>query len=152
MRGVVSAAMTGALDRLGFAQCFDIVAGASAGAINAAALLAGEAQRATAAYCGPLASRSFVNPLRALRGKPVIDVNTVLDYVAGLDAAGHERVTGSEVKLLCLATDVESARPVVLQGIGPSGSYGTRSSPPAGCHGPAGRPWSWAGAGISTAG
>ena len=117
MRGVVSAAMTGALDRLGFAQCFDIVAGASAGAINAAALLAGEAQRATAAYCGPLASRSFVNPLRALRGKPVIDVNTVLDYVAGLDAAGHERVTGSEVKLLCLATDVESARPVVLQGM-----------------------------------
>ncbi len=117
MRGVVSAAMTGALERLGFARCFDIVAGASAGAINGAALLAGEAQRASAAYCGPLASRSFVNPLRVLRGKPVLDVNDVLHYVAGIDAAGHERVTSSDTRLLCIATDVESARPVVLQGM-----------------------------------
>jgi predicted patatin/cPLA2 family phospholipase len=117
MRGVVSAAMTGALERLGFGTCFDIVAGASAGAINGAALLAGEAQRGSAAYCGPLASKSFVNPLRVLRGKPVIDVNDVLELVTGIDAAGHERVTASGVKLLCVATDVESARPVVLQGM-----------------------------------
>ena len=117
MRGVVSAAMTGALERLGFAACFDIVVGASAGAINGAGLLAGEAQRAAAAYCGPLASKTFVNPLRVLRGKPVIDVNDVLELVTGIDASGHERVTGSGVKLLCVATDVESARPVVLQGM-----------------------------------
>ena len=29
-------------------------------------------------YHGPFASRSFVNPARVLRGKPVIDVNYVL--------------------------------------------------------------------------
>jgi predicted patatin/cPLA2 family phospholipase len=117
MRGVVSAAMAGAIERLGLTPCFDLVVGSSAGAINGAALLAGSAGEATAAYCGPLASRSFVNPLRLLRGKPVIDVNDVLDHVARIDAAGHERVTGSAAALHCVATDVESGRPVDLCGM-----------------------------------
>jgi len=117
MRGVVSAAMTSALERLGLTPCFDLVVGASAGAINGAALLAGAAQQASAAYCGPLASKTFVNPLRVLRGKPVIDVNDVLELAAGLDAAGHERVTGGPAELHCVAVDVESAEPVVLRGM-----------------------------------
>ena len=45
MRGVVSAGMTAALERLGLTPCFDLVVGASAGAINGAALLSGAAQR-----------------------------------------------------------------------------------------------------------
>jgi predicted patatin/cPLA2 family phospholipase len=114
MRGVVSAAMAGAVERLGLTSCFDLVVGSSAGAINGAALLAGAAQQATAAYCGPLASRSFVNPLRLLRGKPVIDVNDVLEYAAGVDATTHERVAQA---LHCVATDVETGRPVVLHGM-----------------------------------
>jgi predicted patatin/cPLA2 family phospholipase len=117
MRGVVSAAMAGAIERLGLTPSFDLVVGSSAGAINGAALLAGAAGEATAAYCGPLASRSFVNPLRLLRGKPVIDVNDVLDHVARIDAAGHERVTGSSAALHCIATDVASGRPVDLHGM-----------------------------------
>src|SRR5215207_374535 len=75
MRGVVSAGMTAALERLELTPCFDLVVGASAGALNAAALLAGAARESAAAYWGPLASRSFVSPVRALRGKPVIDVD-----------------------------------------------------------------------------
>ena len=38
MRGVVSAGMTAALERLGLTRCFDLVVGSSAGALNAAAL------------------------------------------------------------------------------------------------------------------
>ena len=64
MRGVVSAGMTAAIERLGLTQGFDLVAGASAGAINGAALLAGAAGRAVATYTGPLASRAFINPFR----------------------------------------------------------------------------------------
>ncbi len=44
MRGVVSAGMTAALERLGLTPCFDLVVGASAGAINGAAFLAGAAR------------------------------------------------------------------------------------------------------------
>ncbi len=117
MRGVVSAGMTAALERLGMGPAFDLVVGSSAGAINGAGLLAGAAQRATAAYCGPLASRSFVNPLRVLRGKPVIDVNDVFEFVAGADVGGHERVTGAGADLHCIAVDIESARAVDLHGM-----------------------------------
>jgi predicted patatin/cPLA2 family phospholipase len=117
MRGVVSAAMTAALERLGLAQSFDLVVGSSAGAINGAALVAGAARQGAAAYCGPLASRSFVNPARVLRGKPVIDVNDILDLASGLDAAGYERVVGSRVELHCIAVEVESAGCVVLSGM-----------------------------------
>src|SRR5215203_953091 len=98
MRGVVSAAMTAALLRMQLTRCFDLVVGASAGAINGAALLAGAARHGAAAYCGPLASRSFVSPAKLLRGKPVIDVNQILDLAAGLDAAGRSEEHTSELQ------------------------------------------------------
>jgi predicted patatin/cPLA2 family phospholipase len=118
MRGVVSAAMTAALERHGLTSCFDLVVGSSAGAINGAALIAGVAREGAATYCGPLASRSFVNPARVLIGRPVIDVNSLLTYAAdGLDFGRHERVLSSPIALHCVATGVESAGPVDLSGM-----------------------------------
>jgi predicted patatin/cPLA2 family phospholipase len=118
MRGVVSAAMTAALERMGLTDCFDLVVGASAGAINGAALLARVAQHGAATYCGPLASRSFVNPARLLVGRPVIDVNYILEYASdGLDAQRHDRVLASPIALHCIAVDVDSAEPVDHHGM-----------------------------------
>ncbi len=118
MRGVVSAGMTAALERLGLTPCFDLVVGASAGAINGAALIAGVARDGAATYHGPLASRSFVNPARVLRGRPVIDVNYVLNYASsGLDMARHDRVVASPVALHCVAVRVETARSEVFSGM-----------------------------------
>ena len=118
MRGVVSAGMTAALERLGLTGCFDLVVGASAGAINGAALIAGVAREGAAAYHGPLASRKFVNPARALRGRPVIDVSYVLEYAsAGLDAGRHERVLASPIALHCVAVSVETADTVTFSGM-----------------------------------
>jgi predicted patatin/cPLA2 family phospholipase len=118
MRGVVSAGMTAALERLGLTPCFDLVVGASAGAINGAALLGGVAQEGAAMYHGPLASRSFVNPARVLRGRPVIDVGYVLRYASGgLDAARHDRVVAGAAAIHCVATSVETAQPVVFSGM-----------------------------------
>jgi predicted patatin/cPLA2 family phospholipase len=118
MRGVVSAGMSAALERMGLAACFDLVAGASAGAINGAALIAGVACEGAATYCGPLASRAFVNPARLLLGRPVIDVNYVLDYAsAEFDRTRHDRVIASPIGLLCIAVSVEEARPIVFSGM-----------------------------------
>jgi predicted patatin/cPLA2 family phospholipase len=118
MRGVVSAGMSAALERLGLTGCFDLVVGASAGAINGAALIAGVAREGAAAYHGPLASRKFVNPARALRGRPVIDVSYVLEYAsAGLDAGRHERVLASAIALHCVAVSVETAETVTFSGM-----------------------------------
>jgi predicted patatin/cPLA2 family phospholipase len=109
--------MAGALERMGLTPCFDVVVGSSAGAINGAALLAGSAVRAAEAYCGPLASRSFVSPMKVVRRKPVIDVEQILDLATGLDAAGHEKVMGSGAELHCVAVDVETARTTTLTGM-----------------------------------
>ena len=117
MRGVVSAGMAAALERIGLTPAFDLVAGASAGAINGAALLAGVAGPAVDTYTGPLASRAFINPLRLLRGRPVLDVNDILKLATGLQDTRHDRITGGSVDLHCVAVEVDSARTVTLRGM-----------------------------------
>src|SRR3954453_535744 len=118
MRGVVSAGMTAALERLGLTACFDLVVGSSAGAINGAALLAGVARPAAAMYHTVLASRKFVNPVRLLFGRPALDVRFVLAHAAGaLDADRHERTISSPIPLRCVALDVDSARSVEFSGM-----------------------------------
>jgi predicted patatin/cPLA2 family phospholipase len=118
MRGVVSAGMTAALERLGLGGAFDLVVGASAGALNGAAFLAGVAAGSAAAYHGTLATREFVNPARLLLGRPAIDVRLILRLASdGLDAGRHERTLASPVPLHCLAVDVDTAEPVDLTGM-----------------------------------
>jgi predicted patatin/cPLA2 family phospholipase len=118
MRGVVSAGMTAALERLGLTRCFDLVVGSSAGALNAAALLAGVARPAAALYHTVLASRRFVNPVRLLFGRPALDVRFVLAHAAGeVDAGRHERTIASPIRLHCVALDVDSARSVEFSGM-----------------------------------
>jgi predicted patatin/cPLA2 family phospholipase len=105
--------MVAALERLGLTDAFDLVVGSSAGAINGAAFLARAGERASDAYCGPLASRSFVNPLRVLRGKPVLDVNDVLDLVYGGDVSA---LAANADSLHCIALDIDTAEAVDLHG------------------------------------
>ncbi len=118
MRGVVSAAMTGALEHLGLAGSFDLVTGTSAGALNAAALLAGVAAGCAAEYAEGFAGREFINPARLLLGRPAVNVEYTLDYSsAALDAGRHARAIASEVELHCVATDVATAAPCALTGM-----------------------------------
>jgi predicted patatin/cPLA2 family phospholipase len=118
MRGVVSAGMTAALERLGMSRAFDLVVGSSAGALNGAAFLAGVAAGSAAAYHGTLATREFVNPARLLLGRPALDVGWVVHNAHdGLDAGRHERTLASSAPLHCLAVDVDTAEPVDLTGM-----------------------------------
>jgi predicted patatin/cPLA2 family phospholipase len=111
MRGVVSAGMTAAIERLGLTRCFDLVVGASAGALNGAALLAEVARGCADAYHGAFAaSRAFINPLRLLLGRPAVDVRFVLEHADdGLDADRHERALASPIPLHAVAVDVDTA-------------------------------------------
>ncbi|MCW3046309.1 MAG: patatin-like phospholipase [Solirubrobacterales bacterium] len=118
MRGVVSAGMTAAIERLGLRDCFDLVVGSSAGALNGAALLGRVAGAAAATYYGPLASREFINPARMLLGRPALDVEFVLGLASsGLDPDRHERTITSLVGLHCVAVDVDTAEPVTFTGM-----------------------------------
>lgn len=119
MRGVVSSAMCAVLEREGLLEAFDLAAGASAGALNAAALLAGVADGCTREYAGAFTSRRFINPGRLLLGRAVVDVGFVLDYdhPDTLDADRHQRTLESPVELHCVACDVATAGAVDLHGM-----------------------------------
>jgi predicted patatin/cPLA2 family phospholipase len=116
MRGVVSAGMAAAIERLGLSACFDLVVGTSAGALNGAALLAGVAEGCWTAYYSSMTTRRFINPWRLLIGRAAVDVAYTLDHAdeTGLDAGRHARTAASRTPLHCIAVDVDTAEPVAL--------------------------------------
>lgn len=116
MRGVVSAGMVSALEALGMTDAFDAVYGSSAGAINAAYFLAGQAALGTTIYFEDINNRRFINLQRPLYGRPILDLGYLIDEVAvtrkPLDVG---RVLASRSPLAVLATDVATCSPVVLR-------------------------------------
>jgi predicted patatin/cPLA2 family phospholipase len=67
---------------MGFTDAFDAVYGSSAGAINAAYFLAGQARIGTTVYYEDINSRSFIDMRRAVFGRPIVDLGFLLDEVA----------------------------------------------------------------------
>ena len=118
MRGVVSAGMTAAIEQLGLTDAFDEVHGASAGAFNAAFLLAGQATYLTGLYPHGFGDPSFASLRRVLRGRPPFD----MDYVIGQvwrqrRPLAIARILSRGIELHCTATDVERAAIVDLDGL-----------------------------------
>jgi predicted patatin/cPLA2 family phospholipase len=109
MRGVISAGMVSALEALGLTHAFDEIYGSSAGAINAAYFLAGQARLGTTVYYEDINNRHFIDLRRALLGRPIVDLGFLLDEVAmrrkRLDT---DAVLGANSPLTVLATDVDS--------------------------------------------
>ena len=81
MRGVVSAGMTAAIEQLGFTNTFDEVHGASAGAFNAAFLIAGQASYLTGLYQHGFGNPRFVSVRRVLRGRSLFNMDYVINEV-----------------------------------------------------------------------
>jgi len=78
MRGVYSMSVLAALEEMGFGSCFDHIAGSSAGALNSAYFITGQAAYGVETYVRFLSTRHFVNPWR--RGKRV-DIDYLIDGV-----------------------------------------------------------------------
>ncbi len=115
MRGVVSAGMSAAIEQLGFSNAFDEVHGASAGAFNAAFLIAGQASYLTGLYQHGFGNPTFVSVRRVLRGRSLFNMDYVVNEVWRTQRPLHtERILASEIKLHCTATDVETAEVVDL--------------------------------------
>jgi predicted patatin/cPLA2 family phospholipase len=115
MRGVVSAGMTAALEQLGLRDSFDEVHGASAGAFNAAFLLAGQGAYLTALYLHGFGDPAFVSVRRALRGGPALDMDYVVhDVWTRQRPLRFDTILGSAIALHCTATDADRAEIVDL--------------------------------------
>src|SRR4051794_21725628 len=97
MRGGVAAGMCTVLEAAGLMSCFDRVYGCSAGALTGTFAAAGLASRWAMGF-HHLATRHFIDPLRALRGRPVIDLRWLFEEMipsrvplpAGAPGAGPE--------------------------------------------------------------
>jgi predicted patatin/cPLA2 family phospholipase len=115
MRGVISAGMVWALEDLGYVDAFDAVYGSSAGAINAAYFLAGQAGLGTTIYYEDINNASFIRLARAAVRRPIVNLGYLLDDVAvRRKPLRVERVLTSASPLSVLATDVDRQAPRVF--------------------------------------
>src|SRR3954452_12638536 len=80
MRGAVSAGMCLTLEAAGLMSSFDRVYGCSSGALTGCFAAAGQSSvwATSFEHC---ANRAFIDPRRALRGRPVLDLDYLFDHV-----------------------------------------------------------------------
>jgi len=107
MRGVISAAMAAGLEQLGLLNSFDDVFGASVGAINGAAFIAGRAALCTASYYNEMTTPEFFDLKRLFRGRPALSLSFVLDISAEVTRPiPWDRVVTSPIRLHPIATSL----------------------------------------------
>jgi predicted patatin/cPLA2 family phospholipase len=108
-RGIYSNGMAVELERRGLTQVFDDVYGSSMGAITGAWLLSGKAEHGASFWWHPEVLPNVIRPRAALRRKPVVDLEFLMNEVyqqwAGLDFDG---VLASPVRLHPIATDADT--------------------------------------------
>ena len=116
MRGAVSAGMVIAIHELGLTDAFDFVFGASAGALNAVWQLSGNPADGLEPYADPSLIRQYIRRSNALRGRPVVDTQHLVErlYEERLPLR-FETVLSHRVRLHPLATDVETGAAVDLE-------------------------------------
>jgi predicted patatin/cPLA2 family phospholipase len=117
MSGVVSAGMLAALEYIGLLPAFDVVYGSSAGAINGAYFLAGQAASGAALYYENINNSRFLNPLRLLCGAPPISLNFLFEraMIRG-KPLNWRKVVQSPIELVPLGTSVKTGETVLLRG------------------------------------
>jgi predicted acylesterase/phospholipase RssA len=108
MRGTVSAGMALALHELGMVPAFDAVYGSSAGAITGAWLLSSTPE-GLRGWADPDYARTLIRWSALLRGRPVVDVRTLVEVVYQTEfPMDFDSVLASPVGYHPLGTDAET--------------------------------------------
>jgi len=117
MRGVVSAGMVAGLEYLGLLPAFDVIYGTSAGAINGAYFVAGQAAYGASIYYDEINNSQFINPLRWLCGDPPVSLDYLFEHVMiRRKPLEWRRVLHSPIELVPVATSIQQACAVLLRG------------------------------------
>lgn len=115
MRGVVSAGMVAALEQLNLLESFDAVYGASAGAINGAYFLAGQARYGTTIFYENINNKEFVDLRRLVYGQPAVSLEYLLDDVCvNQKPLIVDKVLQSSIPLRVIAANLESLKSETL--------------------------------------
>lgn len=111
MRGVVSAGMVAGLESIGLLDCFDAVYGSSAGTINGAYFIAGQARYGTTIYYQDINNRTLINLTRILGDTPALSLEFLLDSVAEKTKPLHwDKVINSPIPLTAVASSLADGR------------------------------------------
>ena len=98
--------MAVAIEQLNLLPLFDAVYGSSAGALNAAWLLCGRAEKTMHAWWDPTVMRGTIDPRRALRRQPVVDTRFLVHTVyTEIMIMGFQEILDSPIEFHPLATD-----------------------------------------------
>jgi predicted patatin/cPLA2 family phospholipase len=115
MRGTVSAGMALALHELGLVPAFDAVYGSSAGAITGAWLLSSTPE-GLRGWADPDYARTLIRWSALLRGRPVVDVHTLVEVVYQTEfPMDFDSVLASPVEYHPLGTDAQSGESTDLR-------------------------------------
>ncbi len=115
MRGTVSAGMALALHELGLVPAFDAVYGSSAGAITGAWLLSSTPE-GLRGWADPDYARTLIRWSALLRGRPVVDVHTLVEVVYQTEfPMDFDSVLASQVEYHPLGTDAETGESTDLR-------------------------------------
>jgi predicted patatin/cPLA2 family phospholipase len=115
MRGTVSAGMALALHELGVIPALDAVYGASAGAITGAWLLSSTPE-GLRGWADPDYARTLIRWSALLRGRPVVDVRTLVEVVYQTEfPMDFDSVLASPIEYHPLGTDAETGKSTDLR-------------------------------------
>lgn len=115
MRGTVSAGMALALHELGLVPAFDAVYGSSAGAITGAWLVSAEPEKLRG-WADPDYARTLIRWSSLLRGRPVVDVRTLVEEVYQTEfPMDFASILASPVEYHPLGTDAETGESTDLR-------------------------------------
>jgi predicted acylesterase/phospholipase RssA len=115
MRGTVSAGMALAVHELGLVPAFDAVYGSSAGAITGAWLLSSTPE-GLRGWADPDYARTLIRWSSLLRGRPVVDVRTLVEVVYQTEfPMDFDSVLANQVEYHPLGTDAETSESTDLR-------------------------------------
>src|SRR5579863_4265665 len=115
MRGTVSAGMALALHELGMIPALDAVYGASAGAITGAWLLSSTPE-GLRGWADPDYARTLIRWSALLRGRPVVDVRTLVEEVYQTEwPMDFASILASPIEYHPLGTDAETGESTDLR-------------------------------------
>ncbi len=114
MRGIVSAGMVLALEKLNLLNVFDSVYGSSAGAINGAYFLANQADIGTTIYYDDINNKNFINIMNMFSKKPIVSLNFVFHVIRKVKSLNCKAVISSNIPLNVVVSSINKMGSVVI--------------------------------------
>jgi len=112
MRGIFGAGVCSALQELGYNEGFDELYGASAGALNGAYFLSGQAPYGTTIYYQNINNKHFIN---FFRFKKIVNIDFLMDIIIRVKPLNTNRLLSSSTVFNIILTEVLSGKAVIFR-------------------------------------